>query len=345
MKKIYLLALSVFAITQANAQVPTLTKANSEAVIGETYDVKAIDTTNALPMNISGAGVTWNVTGLVETGGLTTNTFIPASDDPSAVNFPGTTIVQQDGVNTSYYKSTATTYELLGVDGGQFILNYNTNSAVVAQYPISMGYVNNDTGAGAITASTLSGTFSSTIQTSGDATGTLDLNGVTNLTNCLRVKTVQKIDFTLAFGFLTGTISQTFYNYYHSSSKWPVFTVNYTLINSNNPSFNNIHQDRVSALSTIAVGVKENIVNDIIFKAYPNPASNQLNIHYVLTQTESYTIDVLNTLGQVVKTINKPNLQPGIYSEAIDISGLNAGIYTVKVNGNRAQGTQKIIVE
>jgi Secretion system C-terminal sorting domain len=343
MKKIYLIAISFFALTQVNAQAPTLTKANSEPIIGDTYDTKDLDTTNVLPMNIAGTGVTWNVTGLMEFGGLTTNTFIPASADPSSASYPGTNIVQSDGNTTTYYKSTATTYELLGVDAGQFILNYSGNSAIISQYPISFGYSNTDMAAGTLTANAQSGTFTGTIQTIGDATGTLDLNGVTSLANCLRVKTTQITNFTISF-IIPGTIKQTFYNYYHSSSKWPVFTVNYS--NLSVPSFTiNQTQTQVSALSTIAVGIKENDLNNIIFKAYPNPASNQINIHYVLTQTESYTIDVLNTLGQIVKTVSKPNLQPGMYNETIDITGLNAGIYTVKVNGNRAQGTQKIIVE
>ena len=104
-------------------------------------------------------------------------------------------------------------------------------------------------------------------------------------------------------------------------------------------------QVNVKTKTGIVLGVKENTANDIIFKAYPNPANENVNIHFVLTQTESYTIDVLNNLGQVVKTLNKPNLAPGMYSEVIDIKGLSAGIYTVKVNGNHAQGTQKLIVE
>lgn len=342
MKKIYLFALFVFAINQASAQI-SLTKANSEPIVGETYKTNQIDTTNALPMNISGVGVTWNVTGISESGLVDTTTYVSTAADVTALNYPGTTIVEHSAGNKTYFKSTATQYELMGLDAGQFVLNYNSNSAIVAVYPVSMGYVNNDNGAGAVSSGTNTGTFTSTIVTTGDATGTLNLNGVVSFSNCLRVKTIQNIDFVIG-GFFNGTINQVRYNYYHSSSKWPVFVVDHTFASLPAAGFSQ-NIDNVSTLSTIVLGVKENNLNDIIFKAYPNPTMGDVTIHFVLTQNESYTIDVLNNLGQIVKSLNKPNLTAGMYSETIDVKDLSAGIYTVKVNGNHAQGTQKIVVQ
>ena len=341
MKKNYLIALSVFAISQANAQV-TLTKANSEPIIGETYKTKQIDTTTTLPMNISGAGVTWNVTGISESGVVDTTKYVAPSADPNSANFPGTTLVEYKGTNKTYFKATATQYELLGLDAGTFMLNYSGNSAIVAVYPISMGYINNDTGSGAMTANANNGTFTSTIVTKGDATGTLNLNGSVTFSNCLRVKTTQNINFTLSGA--PGTSNQVLYKFYHSSSKWPIFTVDHTVVSIPLANFNQ-NRDKVSTLSSIVLGVNESTINDIIFKAYPNPTHGDVTIHFVLTQNESYTITILNNLGQVVKIFNKANLTPGVYSETIDAKDLSAGIYTVKVNGTRAQGTQKIIVE
>lgn len=345
MKKIYLLAFSLIGISQINAQI-TLTKAGNEPVIGDTYDMKDLDTTVVLPMTISGTNVTWNVTGVSETGGLTTNTYIDPSTDPNASSFPGTTIVQTDGNASTYFKSSANGYELLGLDGGAFVLNYNTNPATVANYPVSMGYINNDTGAGAITANTLTGTFTSTIQTTADGTGTLDFNsGSANFTNCLRVKSTQKINLSFMGGLATGTIDMVIYNYYVSAYKSPVFTVNYLNINVPTFGLNNQRQDQASALSNVVLGLADKKMNDIIFKAYPNPASGQVSVHFVLTQKESYTIDILNTLGQVVKSVAKPDLQPGLYNEAIDINGLSAGIYHIRVKGQNSTGVEKLIVE
>lgn len=346
MKKIYLLALPFLALTQLNAQT-TLTKAANEPVVGDTYDNKDIDTTTTLPMAIAGSNVTWNVTGVSETGGLTTNNYIAPSADPNSSNFPGTTIVLSDGNTSTYFKSSTSSYELLGLDAGVFVLNYNTNPATLANYPISFGYVNNDTGAGAVTANTLTGTFTSTINTTADGTGTLNFNGLStaNYSNCLRVKTKQLVNFSLAGGFITGTMDMVIYNYYVSGTKYPVFTVNYTNINAPAAGINNQRQDQATVLSSVVLGLGSKKLNDLAFKAYPNPASKEVALHFVLTQKESYTIEILNTMGQVVKSIAKPDLQPGLYNESIDLSGLSAGVYHIRVQGQQATGVEKLIVE
>lgn len=346
MKKLYLFALSLLAAAQVDAQV-TLTKAANEPVIGDTYDTKDIDTTTVLPMSTSGSNVTWNVTGVSETGGLTTNNYIDPSTDPNSSNFPGTTIVQSDGNASTYFKSSTSSYELLGLDAGLFVLNYNTNPATIANYPISFGYTNNDTGAGAVTANTLTGTFTSTTNTTADGTGTLNFNGLpgANYTNCLRIKTVQTVNFSLASGFITGTMDMVIYNFYMSGTKFPVFTINYTNINAPAAGINNQRQDQVSVLSSVVLGINGKKMNDLTFKAYPNPASKNVSLHFVLTQKESYQIDILNNLGQVVKSVAKPDLQPGLYNESVDLNGLSAGIYHIRVQGNNATGIEKLIVE
>lgn len=355
MKKIYLFLFSTIGISQMNAQL-TLTKAANEPVIGDTYDNKVLDTNStALPMNIMGSNVTWNINNITETGAINTNTF--TAPGTNAANYPGTTIVQDDqGTgNTTFFKSTASSFELLGatVNAGGYAaeLNYNSNSAVLVNYPVSMGYTSSDLASGIITVASLNGTFNSTVQTTADGTGTLNFNSLASASysNCLRVKTSQHVAFTITYmSFpITGTLDQTIYNYYVSGTKEPIFTVNYNHIVSANPlSPIDQSQNDVTALSNITVvGLKENKLNDLIFKAYPNPAQNEVNIHFVLTQTESYTIEIVNTLGQVVKTIAKPNLQPGMYNETLDVSGLTSGVYHINVSGKNARGVEKLIIQ
>ncbi len=346
MKKIYFFALSIFALSQLNAQTSyTLTQANSEAVVGDSYDTKGIDTTNALPMTVTGTNVNWNVTGISESGVVDSHTFVSAGADPNSSSYPGTTIVQQSTSDTTYFKSTSNKFELLGLNTGAIELNYNSNSAIVAQYPISYGYTNNDLAAGAITAGTVSGTFNATITTVADGTGTLTL-GSNNLTGCVRLKTTQHAAFTLNTSPFpaSGTIDQTIYNYYNSSSKYPLFQVTYVHIQVPLASIDQ-HQDQVSMLSTITLGVKDQLKNDAIFKAYPNPATGNVSLHFTLTQNDNYVVEITNTLGQVVKSINYNNLQPGLYNETIDLSGFNAGIYNIKVTGKNSQGAEKLIIE
>lgn len=356
MKKLYFFAISIFTLNQIQAQL-ILTKSFNEPIIGEYYDTKTIDTTSTLPMSVIGAGATWNVIGVSESGAINTNTFsAPAAYPGSSTTFPGLTMVQENLTTNdlSYFKSTPTTFELIGaytnVGVANAELNYNSNSAILLSYPVSMGYLNNDLGAGTISTSTLTGAFTSSIQTIADGSGTLIFNGAVSLTNCLRVKMTQNIAFNFLAGALTGTVDQVAYNYYHSSSKNPVFTVAYSHIVSSGfavagiPPINT-SQSKVETLSGVALGIFESKINEVIFKAFPNPAKNELNIHFVLTQQDSYSVEVLNTLGQIVKTISLTNLSPGLYNEIINISGLNSGIYTVNVKGKNASGTQKLIIE
>ncbi|MBL7935900.1 MAG: hypothetical protein JNM51_08860, partial [Bacteroidia bacterium] len=117
MKKIYLFIFSVVALSQMNAQTSyTLTQANSEAVIGDAYLPKFIDTTAALPMSISGANVTWNIAGLTDSLATDSVKFIDPSADPNSGNYSGVTIVQVEGTNVSYYKSSSSQFELIGMD-------------------------------------------------------------------------------------------------------------------------------------------------------------------------------------------------------------------------------------
>lgn len=353
MKKIYLIALSFFALSQANAQL-SLTKAANEPVVGDTYETLALDTTNTLPIAVTGTNAEWLFDGVTAQGGTSTFTIGATSSYTNASNYPGVTMVEEDITNgtKTYYKTTSTGYDLVGVDAGFFDLNYNTNSLTLATWPITMGYTNTDQGAGAITVNqgttSLSGTFTSTITTEADGTGLLNINNYAYARNgVLRVKSSQLIEFSIGGGLVAaGTIQNNIYNFYHSSSKYPILTLNYNYVDAT--TFQGPLQQlqtTLSVLSDVTVGVKENEAKEVIFKAYPNPANNDVNIHFVLTQNESYTIEVVNMLGQTMKSLNLGDLQPGVYSENININDLTSGVYFIKVNGKNAQGIEKLIVE
>ncbi|MES2567840.1 MAG: T9SS type A sorting domain-containing protein [Bacteroidota bacterium] len=353
MKKIYFLIFSIFTLSQANAQTYTLTAVNNQPVIGDSYGALNVDTNSVtLPMDISGAGVTWSITSLTLTDSIIAlNTFSTASTYSNSSNYPGTNLVQYDSTTITYFNSSANMMELLGVDAGQFDLNYNAGSATIASYPMPFGFLNTDNSVGGtISASTpfgaAAGTFTGTVVTQVDGTGTLNLNNVSNFTNCVRLKTVQNISFDLTSPFpASGTVDLTVYNFYNSSSKFPLFTANYSHLQLPIASIDQV-QAQISILSSVVIGVKENkLKNDVIFKTYPNPANNEINVHFVLAQRESYSLEISNTLGQVVKTVVLNNLQPGMYNETINTADLSAGIYTVKVSGKHSAGTEKLVIQ
>ncbi len=91
--------------------------------------------------------------------------------------------------------------------------------------------------------------------------------------------------------------------------------------------------------SGIAVGsidlmvnmVEENSIDDIHF--YPNPVQNTLNIE---SSIKIDKIELIATDGKVVLTINNPK-------NTIDISSIAKGIYTVRVNSNKARFPRLIV--
>jgi hypothetical protein len=79
------------------------------------------------------------------------------------------------------------------------------------------------------------------------------------------------------------------------------------------------------------------------FRVYPNPANNILNLSFEGVDGEKVRLFVYNQLGQVV--IEKEFTgQSGMQSEQINISGLQNGLYIIKIiSGNNDQLTKRII--
>ena len=65
---------------------------------------------------------------------------------------------------------------------------------------------------------------------------------------------------------------------------------------------------------------------------YPNPANENAYINLNLTDDNNVTINIYNSVGQIVKTIDSINLQSGENYVMIETSSLNAGMYVVKAN-------------
>jgi len=95
--------------------------------------------------------------------------------------------------------------------------------------------------------------------------------------------------------------------------------------------------------STVGVAEnKSNIVNNS--SIFPNPAKNNATLRIDLNGNSKVQIQVLNTIGQVVKSV-APQGQTGTNSFNIDLSGLNSGIYFVNVKVDNATSTKKLVIE
>jgi hypothetical protein len=84
--------------------------------------------------------------------------------------------------------------------------------------------------------------------------------------------------------------------------------------------------------------------NDNAVSVYPNPTMGEAQVEFNLTSGSDVTIEVVNSLGQVVKVEELGFVNPGVQSENIDLTELENGVYFVKVKTANASITKTLMV-
>ena len=80
------------------------------------------------------------------------------------------------------------------------------------------------------------------------------------------------------------------------------------------------------------------------FNLYPNPAENQFAVELQMTKSDHLTIDVVNIVGQVVKSFDFGTRSAGFNREVIDINDLSQGMYMINIRVGQDQATTKLQV-
>lgn len=83
---------------------------------------------------------------------------------------------------------------------------------------------------------------------------------------------------------------------------------------------------------------------DFQLEVYPNPATDHISVQYVLTESTPLSFEVYNLLGVQVKQLTVETQAPGEQTAAIDLSGLEEGIYFLKMKGGEISQTIKFTV-
>lgn len=97
--------------------------------------------------------------------------------------------------------------------------------------------------------------------------------------------------------------------------------------------FGCVANDRLAVTAHIALGSEEFTASS--FKAYPNPVTNVLNVFYT---SKISSVEIFNMIGQKMISASIDAAQG-----QVDVSGLNAGTYIVKVTVNEMVKSFKII--
>ena len=84
--------------------------------------------------------------------------------------------------------------------------------------------------------------------------------------------------------------------------------------------------------------------NESYFNSYPNPANSSVTIETYLSSPDNISIDIINVLGKEVYS-SKTYAKQGAFSETVNLSVFNSGLYIIQMNKGSSILTQKLIKE
>lgn len=115
----------------------------------------------------------------------------------------------------------------------------------------------------------------------------------------------------------------------------PIFDSEYYIGRMNGKNKNDVPSDISDPASS---GTNSQI------KVFPNPTSSSCKIIFTLEEASDVNILILNSLGQIVKTVYKGTLSPNTYEFESEISELVGGLYYISFYNKRSSYIQKLVV-
>ncbi len=106
-----------------------------------------------------------------------------------------------------------------------------------------------------------------------------------------------------------------------------------------------LNSDHATPLLKIVTGVSDKPVEPetfTLFQNYPNPFNPTTQIRFYNPKTAQIKIDIYDSLGRLVETINNQIYTPGNHSIEFNASNLTSGIYFYSVQADNFQKTGKM---
>jgi hypothetical protein len=354
MKKLYLTLFIPFsAVLSAFAQsAPSITSANNFA-IWEANITYLADTTNIVP-GASGANVTWDFSSLkaVSPPDSSVSEFVPISSTPYPNDFPSANLATGSASGQTYlyltYKNN--TYTIVGEEGPQ---TSNGQTVTVKQiydkpevlYTFPLTYQTNQNGTYAAHYD-LQGTTvyrNGTLKVTGDAYGTLKIMNKT-YTNVLRLHAITTEADTIGGlpGYEIDYLIES-WSYVTPGKKDNIFTISNTTetIFGSSQTVKSVTYN----INSKTAGIADNNVEISGFQLYPNPTRQNCRLTYTSAMEGHSDIQILNQLGQNVKSLNNLTLRTGENNFDLILNGLPNGIYYVRVSAGAESHVQKLVIE
>lgn len=356
MKKIFTSLFLLSVGTTIIAQ-PVLTSTNFVPLVGDNQLYHIADTNSVLD-NTIGAGVIFDYSGLQGLGFSQTSYFVNPTTTTYASDFPFATYADTtDGapVNKRYA-------QLVGTDSlinSGFVLNINTFGVTVVKFnidpeitmkfPFNYGDSFTDNYAGQFTAVATSITTNGngSVNVIADAWGTLRLPNIADITGVIRVVQIDTLTTDTILlpppfpPILPLTLSGKVVSYYKPSlSKFPLLS----FVDGNNAG--QTTRTVISQYPLPPVSINE-LDNEFALELFPNPTNSNVTSIRFNSKAASQVVEInlLNQLGQQVKSVFKGNVKSGVNTIQIETSDLSKGIYFVHLKIENQVITKKLIVQ
>jgi hypothetical protein len=301
-----------------------------------------VSSSSALDQSSTGANLIWNFTNLSQIGGSIDTYSTPSSEELTM--YPETTSVltitdNALSENKIFTKDVGNEVSITGLTRTDFILNYNTNNALIGTFPMAYNATNVDAVAGTlIIPSLISNTFTGTISSNVDAYGVLNMNDLGSGSyseSVTRLKSVQNLSF-LVSGLFPGTATITTHGYYDSNNGNLVFRTNSVTIVVSALAINQ-STSTIESLLTSSLSIQDQGLTSNYFKIKPNPVKDFLNIKTDLNDTLK-SIQIIDISGREVLKVDGNNT-------TLSVSHLQSGLYIATITTQKGTAIQKFIKE
>ncbi len=165
--------------------------------------------------------------------------------------------------------------------------------------------------------------------------------------NCLRmvsfVTTTDTISLDSVTGFSNVRPLGIEYRWIASGMKIPVLEVDAQLIASNEVISKVVYQD--SMRNTLPqVGISESSQNLFDLDVFPNPCSGNCIVSFNVGTCSPVEISLYDLAGRKIKDYGKEIFLSGVHTKQINLSGIDPGMYLIRVNSNAYSITHQVIV-
>lgn len=346
MRKTYILLFGVFCAFSGLAQIT-----NSEMpAIGDTLIYQNINKNGFdTYTSIVGIGVEWNYINIIEKIDSVEIDYIDPATCPEDTSFPSATVAEaMSGVNGHFFYELGSGefYRNGFYDGSNNLIIPYTDKLKLYQLPFQFGTSFSDN------YTCTNGVFSTypAIIDDGSYSSDVDGSGILRLptgyfNNVFRI--YYEESFTLKADIGMGymgmvQIDEYGYEYWKAGHVKPLLTyyntTTYDLVQGGSSNDVGVRYDKHANPDGLNPGINEN-TNNFSVNVFPNPSTGIIHIDY-LNSNKRASLEIFDAVG---KRVCMHDLE---YSDnIIDISGLERGIYLIKVFSETFTGTEKLVLK